>query len=160
MWHHMKHGFPWSQETDIWKTCKLHVSNSWVGSARRVTFTWNLLLTWGWHLDPQNKWRGHCILWNCDCNHCSGWRHVGQENVMGDNMLVLHNKFCRIIFLGIVSKPSCMMGECDFQYRLHHKSSRWCRGHKTTCLKTRLDNKIPQYGCHRWHVLVLSWMPT
>ena len=37
MWHHMKYGFPLSSKTEIWMTCKLHVSKWWAGSPRRAT---------------------------------------------------------------------------------------------------------------------------
>ena len=56
----------------------------------------------GWHLDPIKIWHGYCILCNCNCNRCFGWRRVGLMNVMGDNMFVLDIKFCEIIILGVI----------------------------------------------------------
>ena len=69
----------------------------------------------GWHLDPIKKLRGHCVLCNCNCNRCFGWRRVGRVNAMGDNMFVLDIKFYEIVVLGIVFGAILCDGRLWFQ---------------------------------------------
>ena len=106
----------------------------------------------GWRVDPIKKWSGHCILWKCNCNCCFGWHLVGRENVMEDNMFVLHIK---------------KLWYCSFRRYLWRHHMWWEIVISFIVFTTTGDNMSAdsffmmtsrQYTCQRWHALAMSCM--
>ena len=116
--------------------------------------------TWVWaHTHKEMTWT--LYLWKYNCNRCFGWHLVGRENVMGDNMFILHIKICDIVVLGVVFE-AIMYG-----VKLWFFSSSSPR--RVSIVSWIGDNMYGdsffmttsrQYACQRWHALALLWTLT